>query len=128
MNGWITTYSEVGKMSGVGEVAAVVTAIAALAGAGTAAYSAATAKGPPKPPPFKPPPLPPPVKKVMAPAAVPGIEDKQIGAGALDERRRILASMPTQTKNTYGGNITETAPIQKKRLLGGGIGQETTGA
>jgi hypothetical protein len=111
-----------------GAIAAVVTAAAAVIGTGTAVYSAATAKAPTKPPPFKPPPLPPPVKKVLAPPAVPGIEDKQIGAGALDERRRILASMPVQTKNTYGGNTTEAAPIQKKRLLGGGIGQETTGA
>lgn len=107
----------------------VAAAIAAVVGAGATAYSVATAPGAPKkPPPFKPPPLPPPVKKEEAPVSK-GIEETTAGAGAMDERRRILAGLPTQTKNTYGGDkVPEIAPIQKKRLLGGGIGQETTGA
>lgn len=111
---------------GIAEAIAVAGLVLA---AGTTAYSIATAPGAPKkPPPFKPPPLPPPVKKEEAPVSK-GIDEKETGAGALDERRRILAAMPTQTKNTFGGDkVTTVAPVMKKRLLGGGIGQETTGA
>jgi len=110
-------------------VAAVVGIISAVVGAGTAIYSATNQPGGPKsPPPFKPPPLPPPIKKEPAPPAVPGVKETSMGAGAMDEKRRILAGMPTQTKNTYGGDAVSNAPVAKKRLLGGGIGQETTGA
>lgn len=115
-------------MADFGVLEAVAVASLVLA-AGTTAYSISTAPGAPKkPPPFKPPPLPAPVKKEEAPVSK-GIEETTVGAGALDERRRILAAMPTQTKNTYGGDkVTDAAPVVKKRLLGGGLGQETTGA
>jgi hypothetical protein len=109
----------------------VAAAIAAVVGAGTGVYSATQRpsgpKAPPPPPPYKPPPLPPPPKKEQAPPPVPGIQEKEIGAGAMDERRRILAALPNATKNTYGGDSDTAAPVVKKRLLGGGVGQETTG-
>ena len=108
----------------------VAAAVAAIAGAGTSIYAASRGGGgTPRIPPYKPPELPlPPPKKKDPERPAPGIEEKQVGAGALDERRRILAAMPQQTKNTYGGDASgDEAPVQKKRLLGGGIGRETTG-
>lgn len=115
----------------IAENATVITAGAAVAGAAAGVYGATKGRpsGPKAPPPYKPPPLPPPAKKEQAPPPVPGIEEKEIGAGAMDERRRILSGLPKQTKNTYGGDaVSETATVVKKRLLGGGIGKETTGA
>lgn len=80
-------------------------------------------------PAFKPAPTPPPNKKIEAPSAIPTV-DKNSNAFQADEKRRILAAMPTRTKNTFGGDkADETAPIAKKRLLGAGTkGNETTGA
>lgn len=113
----------------IAENAAVIGAGAAVASAGAAVYGATKGKpsGPKAPPPYKPPPLPPPPKKEPTPAPVPGIQEKEIGAGALDERRRILAGLPQATKNTYAGSTDAAPVVQKKRLLGGGVGQETTG-
>lgn len=106
----------------------IAAAVAAVVGAGATAYSATQRpEGPKAPPPYKPPPLPPPPKKVETPAPVPGIQEKEIGAGAMDERRRILAGLPQATKNTYAGSTDAAPVVQKKRLLGGGVGQETTG-
>lgn len=102
-------------------------AAAASAGAGVYSATKGRPKGPKAPPPYKPPPPPPPPKKEPTPPPVPGIQEKEIGAGAMDERRRILAALPNATKNTYGGDSDATAPVVKKRLLGGGVGQETTG-
>lgn len=108
-------------------VMAVAAVVSAIAGVGTAAYSVMKGSpSSPKPPPYKPEPLPPPKKKEPE-APVPGIEEKAVGAGARDERRRILAGLPKQTKNTYGGDAASDAPIAKKSLLGGGTGRETTG-
>ena len=113
----------------IAENAAAIGATAAVVGAGVGVYGATKGRpsGPKAPPPYKPPPLPPPPKKEQAPPPVPGIEEKEIGAGAMDERRRILAALPNATKNTYGGDSDTAAPVVKKRLLGGGVGQETTG-
>ena len=106
----------------------IAAAVAAVVGAGATVYSATQRpSGPKAPPPYKPPPLPPPPKKVETPAPVPGIQEKEIGAGAMDERRRILAGLPQQTKNTYGGDVVSEPVLAKKRLLGGGVGRETTG-
>lgn len=82
----------------------------------------------PPPPPFKPPPLPPAQKPIKAPSASPteGLENSN--AFKADEKRRILASMPKKTKDTYAGDISGTATVKKKTLLGGGTtGSDTTG-
>ena len=105
----------------------IAAAIAAVAGAGASVYSATRTPSKPKaPPPYKPPELPPPKQKPLE-KPVPGIQEKEIGAGAMDERRRILAGLPQQTKNTYGGDVVSEPVLAKKRLLGGGVGRETTG-
>lgn len=107
---------------------AAIAAGSAAVGAGAGIYTATQAGkgGPPKPPPYRPPPIPPPVKKETPPPKVPGIEENKIGAGAMDERRRILSGLPQATQTTYAGATSDAAPV-KKRVLGGGYGKETTG-
>lgn len=114
-------------VANAGTVAAGVTAVAGVAGAVISATGPKPG-APPPPPKFTPPPLPPVEKKLQAPTAPAGMADTKIGAGALDERRRILSGLPSRTQNTYGGDTGDGAPIARKRLLGGGMGRETTGA
>lgn len=82
----------------------------------------------PIPPPKVPKPIPLPLaKKPKEPGNVPGVEQKEIGAGAAQEKRRILSALPTPTQTTFAGEAGE-APVKKKKLLGAGItGKETTG-
>jgi hypothetical protein len=89
-------------------------------------------KGPdplPPPPPYVPPPAPPAEKPIEAPSAAPTEGVESSNAFKAEEKRRILASAPKKTKDTYAGNTQETATIKKKTLLGGGTtGSDTTGA
>jgi hypothetical protein len=89
-------------------------------------------KGPdplPPPPPYVPPPAPPAEKPIEAPSAAPTEGVESSNAFKKDEKRRILASTPNKTKNTYAGDTSGTAAVKKKTLLGGGTtGSDTTGA
>jgi len=60
-----------------------------------------------------------------SPGNVPGASDTTMGAGAADEKRRILRSLPKKTENTFAGNTGEMAPV-KKRVLGGATGGRQT--
>ncbi len=61
------------------------------------------------------------------PGNVPGVNDKTMGAGAADEKRRILRAMPSKTENTFAGNTTESAPVKKRVLGAATAGRQTTG-
>ena len=65
-------------------------------------------------------------KKPVEPGNVPGSQNKNFGAGAAEERRRIMSSIPSAIKTTYAGNVGGPAPVRKKRLLGGGVSGATT--
>ena len=82
---------------------------------------------PPQPPRIEKVPIPALAKKPKEPGVVPGINDKQMGAGAMDEKRRIMGGLPKPTQNEFAGASME--PIKKKKLLGDGLtGNLTTGA
>ena len=81
-------------------------------------------------------PLPPIPKKVLpeppkmanqpiGPGNIPGQDDTTTAAGAADEKRRILKTLPKKTENKFAGDAGQ-APV-KKRVLGGGTGREVTG-
>ena len=114
------------------EEAAEAVGSAAVAGAAAAGVNAVVQnqirpdaiKPPPKINPIAVPAL---AKKPKEPGAVPGIKETSLGAGANDERRRILAGIPNPTKTQYAG--AEMPLVRKKKLLGEGIsGSATTGA
>ena len=65
-------------------------------------------------------------KKPVEPGNVPGSQNKNYGAGAAEERRRIMSNIPSAIKTTYAGNVGGPAPVRKKRLLGGGVSGATT--
>lgn len=71
--------------------------------------------------------LPPLAAEPKSPGNAPGSDDKTMGAGASDEKRRILKMMPQKTTTKYAGDNPGAAPVEKKRLLGGAIGKQTTG-
>jgi len=80
----------------------------------------------PPPPKYNPPPVPPPPKKILGPSAPPTV-DKNSNAYQAEERRRILGRLPTATKDVYAGADTTTPNLKKPKLLGGGVGQQTSG-
>lgn len=83
-------------------------------------------KKPPKPPEFNPPPPPPPEKKIEAPSGAP---TEASNAFKADEQRRMLGALPKPIQTKYAGDETDpTKPKTKKqKLLGGGVGQQTSG-
>jgi hypothetical protein len=81
----------------------------------------------PKPPAYTPPPIPPPPKKILAPSGLPTEDKTQSNAYKADERRRILGNLPSATKDVYAGADTTNPNLKKPKLLGGGVGQQTSG-
>jgi hypothetical protein len=81
----------------------------------------------PPPPAYTPPSVPQPPKKLDVPSGLPTEDKTTSNAYKADENRRILGSLPTATKDVYAG-ADQTNPLLKKpRLLGGGVGQTTSG-
>jgi len=81
---------------------------------------------PPKPPAFNQPTPPPPEKPVEEPSGAP---TEASNAFKADEARRMLGGLPKPIKKTYAGEeLDPDKPKTKKaKLLGGGVGQQTSG-
>lgn len=78
------------------------------------------------PPPPKPIEVPPPEKPPEVPSGAPTEESNAFKA---DEARRMLGGLPKPIKKTYAGEeLDPDKPKTKKaKLLGGGVGQQTSG-
>jgi len=68
-------------------------------------------------------------KKIAEPSAPPTEGVASSNAFKAEERRRLLAGMPQATQNIFSspGGDQSRAQLRKPRLLGGGVGQTTTG-
>lgn len=67
--------------------------------------------------------------KIAEPSAPPTEGVASSNAFKAEERRRLLAGMPQATQNIFSspGGDQSGARLRKPRLLGGGVGQQTTG-
>ena len=67
--------------------------------------------------------------KIAEPSAPPTEGVASSNAFKAEERRRLLAGMPQATQNIFSspGGDQSGARLRKPRLLGGGVGQTTTG-
>jgi len=126
------TAAGLGAGAGLGAVAGEV-AKAAVGGALSAGASMLTPKPnmPSAPPPVTPntygkESLP---KKIAEPSGPPTEGVASSNAFKAEERRRLLAGMPQATQNIFSspGGDQGVARLRKPRLLGGGVGQTTTG-
>ena len=68
-------------------------------------------------------------KKIAEPSGPPTEGVASSNAFKAEERRRLLAGMPQATQNIFSspGGDQSGARLRKPRLLGGGVGQTTTG-
>lgn len=86
--------------------------------------------GPSDPPKIMPPKKinPPPLAaQPKKPDNMPGAKDITQAATIKDEKRRILTGLPKPTEKVFAGENTGSDALIKKRVLGGGMGRQTTG-
>ena len=79
------------------------------------------------PPRFTPPAPPATPKKILAPSNLPTEDKTQSNAYKAEEKRRILGNLPTATKDVFAGADQTNPNLKKPKLLGGGVGQQTSG-